>query len=104
MSRNFDSSQKDTIWSNYFGNTSSGTDAYGRSVTKFNFEADHIYPYAEGGKTVVTNGMPLHPTSNAEKSVDMSGYVNNYNFNVQGTTSKGIVTVGGVGYDYQGER
>ena len=104
MSRNFSTSQKDTIWSNYFGNTSSGTDAYGRYVTKFNFEADHIYPYAEGGKTVVTNGMPLHPTSNAEKSDDMSGYVNNKRFNVQGTKEKGVVNVDGTAFGYKGKR
>ena len=104
MSRNFSDSQRNTIWSNYFGNATSGTDAYERDVLKSNFEADHIYPFAEGGKTVVENGMPLHPDSNTEKDDYMSGVVNDYNFQVQGKPEKGVVNVGGTAYDYEGER
>ena len=102
MSNEFDSAQRNTIWNNYFGNVSSGTDVYGRSVAKSNFEADHIYPRAKGGKTVVTNGMPLNPTSNAEKSDDMSGTVNGKHFQVQGTTENGKVNVNGTSYGYRG--
>lgn len=76
--KDFSDSQRETIWNKYFNGTS-GTDAFGRSVNKSDFECDHVYPKALGGKTVVENGMPLNPKSNEEKSDDLKGIVNGKN-------------------------
>ena len=104
MARDFSDSQRNTIWRNFFGVATSGTDAFGRTVYFSNFQADHIWPYSNGGKTVVENGMPLSPLSNDEKSDDMSGFVNNVRFHVQGINSRGIINTSNGIYDYKGRR
>ena len=76
MERNFSDSQKSTIWGNYFGASTSATDAFGKQMTKSNFEADHIFPFAKGGKTIVENGMPLAKESNDIKSDNIEGIIN----------------------------
>ena len=95
MSRDFSGSQRNTIWERYFGDSSSGIDAFGRRVWRNNFECDHVFPYSEGGKTVVNNGIPLHPDSNDEKSDNMSGYVNGLWFEIEGNPYRGILWVEG---------
>ncbi len=94
--KDFSESQRNTIWRKYFGGTSSGTDVFGRLVSKGNFECDHVYPKSKGGKTTVENGMPLAPKSNEQKSDDLRGVVNGKSFRVEGGITKGILYVNGI--------
>ena len=95
-SRDFSDSQRETIWKKYFGYSDSGIDAFGRNVRKSDFECDHVYPKSRGGKTVIENGMPLNPTSNEEKSDNLSGNINGKSFNVKGNVNHGILYVEGI--------
>ena len=99
MSRNFDASQRKTIWNKYHGTNGSAIDAFGRNMTVGNFEADHIWPSSEGGKTVIENGIPLASLSNEEKSDNFSGIVNGKSFEIktrQQASKIGILYVNGI--------
>lgn len=88
----FTESQRNTIWTKYFGNSQNGIDSFGRSVSKSNFECDHIWPKSKNGPTNVNNGQPLNSLSNEEKSDKLSGIVNGKRFEVTGV---GKMTVNG---------
>ncbi len=86
----FDTSQKNTIWNNYFGSSNNATDVFGRNMSRNNFDADHIFPSSKGGSTKVSNGIPLAALSNQEKSDDLSGRVNGISFKVEGPLTGAI--------------
>lgn len=92
-SNDFSSSQRNIIWVKYFGQVSSTVDVFGRTVVRGEFECDHVYPKSLGGKTVIENGMPLAPLSNAEKADNLHGVINGKEFWVKGSPSRGILHV-----------
>ncbi len=94
--KDFSLLQRNTIWKKYFGDKNSGKDVFGREIKKNNFERDHIYPKAKGGKTNIKNGIPLNPLSNEEKSDNLSGKVNKQSFKVYGKKEQGILIVNNV--------
>lgn len=83
-SKDFTESQRNTIWTKYFGSSQSGIDAFGRNMSKSNFECDHILPKSKNGPTNVGNGQPLSSLSNEEKSDKLSGTINGKKFEVTG--------------------
>ena len=89
--RNFTDKDKKEIWDKYFDRKTKQKDVFGRPVSFSNAEFDHIYPFKEGGKTVVANGIPLAHLSNKEKSDYTRGTVNNKRFEV--IHSNGIGTL-----------
>ncbi len=90
---NFSDSQREEIWRKYFGESLTGIDAFGRLVSKENFECDHIFPRAKGGKTIIENGIPLAPISNEQKANNLSGFINGKSFKVEGGTSDAVLYV-----------
>ncbi|NQX83348.1 MAG: HNH endonuclease [Mycoplasmataceae bacterium] len=91
--KDFNDSQRETIWKKYFENHTNGFDVFGRSISKNDFECDHVYPKAKKGPTTIENGIPLSPKSNAEKSDDLQGIINNKKFEVKWNNNKGILLI-----------
>ena len=93
MARDFSENQKERIWNKYFTSRTNQTDVFGRSVSFNTAEFDHILPFDKDGKTEIENGIPLASESNQEKSNDISGIVNDNNFEVTSFNGIGVLYV-----------
>ncbi|TCG12111.1 HNH endonuclease domain-containing protein [Mycoplasma todarodis] len=87
----FNREQRIKIWKRYFPYSNSAVDVFGRNMNINNFQADHIWPEAEGGRNVIENGIPLSALSNQEKNDEVKGIVNGKSFSVRwDKVNKGI--------------
>lgn len=86
----FTEEQRMKIWNRYHAGNDYAMDVYGRSMSRYNFEADHIWPEAHGGSSVVENGIPVSSKSNEEKSDYTKGYVNGASFIVYNANFAGL--------------
>lgn len=68
MSRKFTSSQRYEIWDRDEGFCG----LCGKRARWNNWEADHIWPWSQGGETTVENGQVAHPWCNREKQATLS--------------------------------